>query len=309
MTQASIDYYKRVTSDVRQKYGVTADASNVETANTSGSVDDLAARIPMLEKQFQNLERACVFMKNALINAPDSGGFTSVTRLLSIDGQSICEDAKTAGKERKRANMALEEKQREERKKGKDAARAAERAASTKRREAIEEVLNQCGATVRSVPCVVDGITDDEKAACERQCTAALEAALKSATMKAVDECVTNKKKPPACNVQLPEGHALPPGRIAAANLACAEMCTDKIKEASAPPSTAAEKAPASAPRSPASRCANTLQHSFQGSNFIINCDEASGKYCFFNRIGGSGAHTEAQIRSAAAACCCRIMD
>lgn len=93
----------------------------------------------------------------------------------------------------------------------------------------------------------------------------------------------------------------------------CREASSAKNDQTPAASTNAANVKP-SADRTPArptskagATCSGSRQHPFAGSNFSLSCDDAGGDRCFFARLGGSGSHTEAQMRAAASACCCDV--
>lgn len=96
-------------------------------------------------------------------------------------------------------------------------------------------------------------------------------------------------------------------------NKSCREASSVK-NDQTLPASTNAANVKPSADRTPArptskagSTCSGSRQHPFAGNNFSLSCDNAGGDRCFIARLGGSGSHTEAQMRAAASACCCDV--
>lgn len=132
-----------------------------------------------------------------------------------------------------------EPREREAREQREDGTKKAEEAGAFERSLAIRGILDKCKAKMHTVPCEVDGITDKEKADCSERCTRAIEGSLVDVKFEAAKNCAVkyfeaNRKKPPTCEINLPDGHSVAPEKVTEVRGTCMNMCRERIGEAAA---------------------------------------------------------------------------
>jgi hypothetical protein len=174
MTQANIDYVQKTWADMKAL--AAAHPEIIENPGPDFETKPLGEQIRLLELTVAVDKDLCERWKRYVANAPVGSGFTSAAEILATNEDYACNvdlDLATYRLKNWREFAARE--------------------VARKRREAIAEVVKQCGTQLQTQPtaCAIDEVTATEKASCEKDCSEQRQVLLRQVFTPVMNECTT----------------------------------------------------------------------------------------------------------------------